>query len=639
MKQKLKSTYFYSETAIIGYLVFAKIFFHLLHPEYGYFRDEFFYIAIADQFSFENLDMLPLTPLFLKLFTTIFGYSIKSLHFASSVCGSLSLLIACLITRALGGKKYAILLTGLFVLLSGFLIFGAMFTYDSLDFLIWVFAIYLLVRIFKENNPKLWILLGFVLGLGLLNKQTILFLGLAIFVSLWFVPQRVYFKSKWIWLTGIIALFFSLPFVIWQSSHGWYFLDFAANYSGRIAYVASFPEYVWSQILPNNIFTLPIWATGLGLLLFSVKWRQYRFFGFMYVFLFVLFYFVGAKFYFLVPMYSILLAVGSIKIEEYFNNRDVQKTKIKIARIVLPIAFVLLSMPFLPMVVPILPVEQLVKHVAVLGVDAGVRTENLRVSKLPQHMADRFGWEEMVTQVADVYANITSETTDDVGILTGNWGQAGAIHLLGQKYDLPEPISLHGWYYFETLRAHEFKNIYLSIGLPRQNVEHIFKEVIQQGIYTHPYCMPYEDNKPIYLCRKPKYDLKDYWVADRNIDPSFLDILQNESVRSAISYYHDSKEKNPSILLFSERQINDLGYEYLYDKKYDDAIALFKLNVEVYPASSNVYDSLGEAYMENGQYQLAIEYYKKSLELNPNNSNAKEKLRELEILNYDNIFK
>ena len=632
MNQKFNKSFFISENAIIGYLFIFKILFHLLHPEYGYFRDEFFYIAISDQFSFGNLDVLPLTPLLLKLFTTIFGYSIKSLHFASSLCGAFSLLLACLITRELGGKKYAILLTGLFVLFSGFLIFGAIFTYDSLDFLIWVFAIYLFVRIIKENNPKLWILFGFVLGLGLFNKLTILFLGLAIFVSLWLVPQRIYFKSRWIWLAGIIALLFSIPFVIWQSQHNWYFLDVAAGYSGGLAYVASFPEYLWSQILPNNIFLFPVWVTGLGLLLFSPKWKSYRLFGFMYVFLFFMFFFIGAKFYFLIPMYSILLAVGSIKIEEFFENRQIQKTKIKFARISLPITYILLSMPFLPMVVPILPVEQLVKYASVLGVDAGVRTENQNITQLPQHIADRFGWEEMVDQVAGVYDSVRSELKDEVGILTGNWGQAGALHLLGRKYNLPEPVSLHGWYYFETLRTHEIKDNYISIGLSQDGLKTIFEEVIPYGIYTHPYCMPYENNKPIYLCRKPKFDLMKYWMVERNINPRFLEILRDNNIQAAIDYYHKSTENNPSIPLFTERQINALGYEYLFNGQVKEAIVLFRFNVEVYPASSNVYDSLGEGYMENGQYELSILNYKISLELNSNNSNAKEKLKELAIL-------
>jgi hypothetical protein len=417
MKPKLSSQLFLSENAIIIYLALAKILFHLLHPEYGHFRDEYFYIAISDQLSLGNLDVLPLTPLYLKLITWIFGYSIKSIHFASGLCGALSLLFACLITRELGGKKYAILLTGLFMFFSGFLIFGALFTYDSLDFLIQVCAIYILVRVIKEDSPRQWILLGLVLGLGMLNKLTILSFGLALFICLWLVPQRIYFKSKWIWLAGIIALLFSLPFVIWQSQHNWYFLDVAADYSGGIAYVASFPEFLWSQILPNNIASFPVWITGLCLLLFSSKWKPYRLFGLMYLFLFFLFYFIGVKFYFLIPLYSILLAVGSIKIEELINNREIQKRKTKFARVAVPITYVFLSMPLLPMLVPILPIEQFVKFAAVLGVDAGVRTESLTTSELPQHIADRFGWEEMVDQVADIYQKVNGDIEGDVGIL------------------------------------------------------------------------------------------------------------------------------------------------------------------------------------------------------------------------------
>jgi len=632
MKIKLSGSFFRSENAIIAYLFIVKILFHLLHPEYGYHRDEFFYIAISDQFSFENLDVLPLTPLVLKVFTTLFGYSIKSLHFASALCGAFILLIACLITRELGGKKYAILLTGIFILFSGFLGFGAIFTYDSIDMLIWVLTIYLLVRLIKENKPKLWIMLGLVLGLGLFNKLSILTLGLAIFVCLWLVPKRVYFKSPWIWLSGLIALLFLIPFIIWQSQQNWYYLGVAADYSGGLAYVASFPEYIWSQLLPNNIFAFPIWITGLGLLLFSAKWRPYRLFGFMYIFLFFLFFFVGAKFYFLIPMYSILLVVGSIRIEKVFENRDWKKAKIKLARIILPVAYVILSIPFLPMIIPILPVEQLVQFVSVIGVDAGVRQENNELNQLPQHIADKFGWEEMVDQVAGIYDSVRSEIKEEVGILTGNWGQAGAIHLLGRKYSLPEPVSLHGWYYFETLRTHEVKENYISIELSRDGLQTIFNEVIPCGTYTHPYCMPYENNKPFYLCRKPKFDLKEYWLVHRNINPRFIKILRESSVQAAIDYYHESVQNNPKIPLFTERQINTLGYEYLFNSQIKEAIALFQLNVEVYPASSNVYDSLGEGYMEDGQYELAIFNYKKSLELNPNNSNAVEKLKELEMM-------
>jgi tetratricopeptide (TPR) repeat protein len=345
-----------------------------------------------------------------------------------------------------------------------------------------------------------------------------------------------------------------------------------------------------------------------------------------------MYFFIGAKFYFLMPMYSILLAIGSIKIEAFFDNRNWQNMKLKTGLILFPIVYVILSIPLLPMIVPILPVEILVKYTSALGVNAGVRQENKELKQLPQHLADRFGWEELVDQTAHIYDSLRTELNEEVGIFTENWGQASAIHLLGKKYNLPEPACFHGWYYYETLRTHKVVNNYIIIGRPGVGLGNVFNEVILCGIYTHPYCMPYENNKPIFLCRKPRFDLKEYLQVEKNINPRFNDLLRNQGVETAINYFYSVQKENPEIPLFTERQMNSLGYEFLFKKQYNDAIALFKLNVEVFPGSSNVYDSLGEGYMESGQYDMAIINYKKSLDLNPNNSNADEKLKELKVL-------
>mgnify|MGYP002725464991 CR=1 FL=1 len=630
MHKKKDFSSFITENAIIRALVFTKVLIHLIHPEYGYFRDELFYIAISDQFSFDNLDLLPLTPLYLKLITSLFGHSLKALHFASGLCGAAALLLACLMARDLGGKKYAILMTGLLMLFSGFLSFGAIFTYDSLDFLIQVFVLYLMLKMVQEYRPKLWLGVGLLLGLGLLNKLTILFFGAGIFASLWFVKERRYLKSKWIWISALIASLCSLPFVLWQFSNNWYFLSVAGDYSGGIAYVPSFFEFLWQQILPNNPFSFPIWIGALGLLLFSPQWKTYRLFGIMYVLLYLMYFLVGAKFYFLVPMYAILFAVGSVWIEKYLNQNVFWLSK-KTLKIGTPILYAFLGTPLLPMVIPILPVEQLVKFVSIVGIDAGVQTENHKMEKLPQHIADRFGWEEMVEQVADVYQNVNSGL-DDLGIITGNWGQAGAIHLFGKKYNLPEPISLHGWYYYETLRTHEFLDNYISVGVSEGHLNNIFDQVLPMGIFTHPYCVPYENNKAIFLCRGPRFNLRDYWLVDQNMDPVFLEILNGSGVQAAIDYFYEMKLRDSSILFFTERQINALGYKYLFEGNAKDAIELFKLNVVVYPESSNVYDSLGEGYLVDGQYALAIINYAISLEKDPGNENAKDKLAELKTL-------
>ncbi len=110
----------------------------------------------------------------------------------------------------------------------------------------------------------------------------------------------------------------------------------------------------------------------------------------------------------------------------------------------------------------------------------------------------------------------------------------------------------------------------------------------------------------------------------------FVKIYKNEGLNPALDYYHELKEKSPEEKIFDEDVVNGFGYILLRAEKVDDAIAIFKMNAEAYPDSSNVYDSLAEAYMKKGEKDLAIKYYQKSLELNPENANATEKLKQLQ---------
>jgi len=81
----------------------------------------------------------------------------------------------------------------------------------------------------------------------------------------------------------------------------------------------------------------------------------------------------------------------------------------------------------------------------------------------------------------------------------------------------------------------------------------------------------------------------------------------------------------------NERMLNNLGYALLEQEKVDEAIAVFTINTELYPASANVWDSLAEAYLNKGDTENAIRYYKKSLGLDANNPNAIEQLKKLGI--------
>ena len=274
-----------------------------------------------------------------------------------------------------------------------------------------------------------------------------------------------------------------------------------------MSYQASFAAFLWNQILPNGIFSLPVWLVGLFLLLFSSRWKTYRAFGICYLFLYVLFFFLHTPFYFLLPLYAVLYSVGSVKIEELLGKWNAGKNNVRMTRLAIPIVYVVLCLPLLPLAVPVLPVDQLVHYVARLGVNGGIKTNSNAEALLPQHFADRFGWEEMVHDIAKVYHDADSAKYGDVGIFTVNYGEASAIHIYRDKYNLPEPITMNGWFYFEALRTHNFKSKYVSLGFSRRALEELFTVVERKGVFTDPYCMSFENNQPIYLCSDPKCDL------------------------------------------------------------------------------------------------------------------------------------
>ena len=504
---------FGSEYAIIVYLVILKILIHLINTEYGYHRDELFFLYISDNYNFSNLDVLPLTPIYLKLITLIFGTSIKAIHFASGLLGAASLAFTCLIAKELGGKKFAILLSGLSIILSGFLIFGAFFSYDSFDFLAVVISLYFLVKLFKENNPKYFLPVGIAIGFALLNKLTILFFCASIFASFLLVRQRKFLLNKWIYFATVLSLILFIPFLVWQYLNDWYFINWAGNYAGTNSYVAPIGDFILNQILPNNIINIFIWLTGLIVLLFVKKWKNYKFFAFVYLAGFTLVYFMGGKFYFLIPYYAVLLVVGSIQIETLISR--LKDRAYKIASFLIIFLYLSLSIVSVPLLMPMLSVKNYVKYVEALGMspDAGVRYENNQLNDvLPQHFSDRFGWEEMTQSISDVYENLPKNIRDSVGgILCNNSGQAAAINFFRDKNKVPEAISAHGWFFYHAKETHTFGPNYISIYEKTEKLKTAFHQIDSIGYFTNPYCMPYETNKTIYICKKPKIDLIEFW--------------------------------------------------------------------------------------------------------------------------------
>lgn len=105
--------------------------------------------------------------------------------------------------------------------------------------------------------------------------------------------------------------------------------------------------------------------------------------------------------------------------------------------------------------------------------------------------------------------------------------------------------------------------------------------------------------------------------------------IAEKNIETAVKQFRDLKEKQPGEYLITEELLNTFSYQLFLMNRLSDALEIMKLNAEMFPQSSNVYDSLGEVYMELGNKELAIMNYEKSLKLNPNNTNAAEIIKKL----------
>lgn len=135
------------------------------------------------------------------------------------------------------------------------------------------------------------------------------------------------------------------------------------------------------------------------------------------------------------------------------------------------------------------------------------------------------------------------------------------------------------------------------------------------------------DDIGIHLLR-PQSEMEDIKPP---ISAELRKVIESKGIEEGMATYWSLKKENPDDYDFSENELNNLGYYYLGQEKFDIAIAIFKANVKAFPKAFNPYDSLGEAYMKNGDNEKAIANYKKSVELNPGNSGGIAMLKKLGV--------
>jgi 4-amino-4-deoxy-L-arabinose transferase-like glycosyltransferase len=501
--------------AILFLLGLVKLLVHLLTAgNYGYFRDELYYIAASEHLSLGYVDFPPFVALATALARATLGDSLLALDLLPALAGAAVVVLTGLMARELGGGTFSQGLAALAVLVApNFLVFGTFISMDAFDQLFWVSAAYVLLLILKRDEPRLWPLFGLFAGLGLLTKLTMLAFGFAVLVALLLTPARRHLRSPWPWIGGGLAVAFLAPYVYWNATNGWPTPEFWGEYSGKVD-AASPVEFLVEQIVTMQPPTLPLWVAGLGFYLFAREGRPYRALGWVYVVLFTIFAALNTRFYFLAPAYPILFAAGGVSIERFFAVRGRWRRALPAYAAVLAISGAVVA-PIT--VVPVLPVGTLTSVTGALGGDAGVQVETRQVAELPQVFADRFGWKGMTETVARVYDRLPPEERSEACVLTGNYGEAGAVDFFGPQYGLPKAISGHNSYYLWGPRGCGGE-IVVSVGVPRERLEGVFGRIERSATVRCRYCMPDENSLPIYVGRNPRMPFEEAWPRFKHYD-------------------------------------------------------------------------------------------------------------------------
>jgi Dolichyl-phosphate-mannose-protein mannosyltransferase len=474
----------------------------LFNGRYGYFRDELYFMACGDHLAWGYVDMPPMVALVARVSRALFGDSLFAIRLFPALAGGATVALAGVLTCELGGRRFAQALAMLTVATAPLLLaVGNFLSMNAFDPLLWTGCAYVLVCILKGGDPRLWLAFGAIAGIGLENKESMLFFGSAIVAGLILTPERKVLLSRWMCLGGLLAFLIFLPTLLWQAAHHFPMLEELANVKASTKNAPMGPlAFLSAQILMAGPVAAPVWMLGLYLF-FTSGGGRFRALGWTYVVMAAEFIILHGKAYYIGPIYPTLFAAGAVQIEDF-----VAESRLEAAIVATLATFAII---IAPMAIPILPVETFIKYQRLLHIEPP-RTETRKLAELPQLYADMFGWKNMTATVARVYNSLPPQERAEAAIFASNYGEAGAIDFFGPRYGLPKAISGHMNYYLWGPRNYSGK-IVIAIGGHEQRYRQLFASVEQAATIQSKYAMPDENDLPVFILRDPKLPLNQLW--------------------------------------------------------------------------------------------------------------------------------
>ncbi|MGH9740358.1 MAG: glycosyltransferase family 39 protein [Candidatus Acidiferrales bacterium] len=487
--------------AVVWAIAMSVFLLHIyFNNSYGYFRDEFDYMACGNHLAWGYVDQPPLIPFLIHFCRAIFGDSLRSIRLIPALASAFLVVQSAWIARELGGRRFAMLLSAITVALAPiYLSDGSLLTTNCLEPNLWMGCAYCAILAVKRADPRYWLWFGVIAGIGLEEKYTIALFGFAIVVGLLLTKERRAFADKWIWLGGAVAFTLFLPNLLWNIHYHWPFLQLMRNiHAEHRDVVLSAGQYFFQESLLIGLLAAPLWLAGLAGLFASRKWAPLRFLAWSFVVCYGVLFALHGKIYYLAPIYPMLLAAGAVLFGNFIEVRSVAWLK--------PASVTVLTAAglfFAPIMVPVLSPAKFLAYMNGLPFKLPVTEYSHERAALPQWYADQFGWREIVAETAVAWNRIPPPQRADCAVFAQDYGQAGAIDFFGPRYGLPPALSGHQTYFLWGPRGYS-GNCMIVLGGSEATLKKLFNSVEFVGVSPdNPYAL--ETGIAVYICRGAKF--------------------------------------------------------------------------------------------------------------------------------------
>jgi hypothetical protein len=497
----------FKSSIIISSLALFNVLLHLFAVfNLGYHRDELLYFSLGAHPAFGYETVPPVTGWMALLAKTLFGNSLFAVRIFPALGSGLMVWLVAKITRELGGSLYSEILASTGAIISimclrTFLMFQPVY----LDLLFWTLSFYLIIKFINTQSGKYLIMFGICAGFAMLNKYLIGLLYGLIFIIVPFTQHRNVFRNRYMWYGILAGFIIFLPNLIWQAVNHFPVTGHMAELERTQLVNVSRISFLKEQLLIPGMASF-LTVAGVIYLITDKNAAKYRFIAVVTLAVIIVLMLLRGKSYYTQGVFPLLMAAGAVSWE-----KTLKRAWLKVVFIIM---LVMCTIPIVPIGIPVLKENDLVgyfKHLRIsYGMDFITRFEDNSIHSLPQDYADMLGWTELTAITARAWDTIPDKRS--AFIYCENYGQAGAITVIGKKYGLPEAVcfSESFRYWFRRSFDPDIKTMIYINGALGDDVKTFFRKITVAGSISDPNAREY--GTTVYVCQDPAGSFNKFWT-------------------------------------------------------------------------------------------------------------------------------